>query len=84
MVINLLAGLTLSLIPIPGVSHVIALLILVLGHTFNLVISTLGAFVHTARLQYVEFFPYFFEGGGRRFTPFAIKTKYCAVETSST
>jgi V/A-type H+/Na+-transporting ATPase subunit I len=52
------------------------ILIIFLGHTMNLGINALGAYVHTNRLQYVEFFGKFYEGGGRRFTPFAIKTKY--------
>ena len=81
MVINLLAGLVSELIPIPVIAPILSIFVLVFGHTFNLIISTLGAFVHTARLQYVEFFPYFFEGGGRRFEPFAIRTKYNTVAT---
>jgi len=36
----------------------------------------LGAYVHTNRLQYVEFFSKFYEGGGRKFTPFCINTEY--------
>ncbi|MEW9096217.1 MAG: V-type ATP synthase subunit I [Clostridiaceae bacterium] len=45
-------------------------LIFVIGHVFNLLINTLGAYVHTSRLQYVEYFGKFYEGGGRPFTPF--------------
>jgi V/A-type H+-transporting ATPase subunit I len=52
------------------VGPVLAALVLVGGHAFNMGISALGAFVHTLRLQYVEFFPKFFEGGGRLFQPF--------------
>lgn len=81
MVINLLAGLVRDLVPVPVLGILISILVLVVGHVFNLVISSLGAFVHTARLQYVEFFPYFFEGGGRPFDPFSIKTKYNKVVT---
>lgn len=46
------------------------------GHIFNLGINILGAYVHTCRLQYVEFFGKFYEGGGRMFQPFCRKTKY--------
>lgn len=45
------------------------LAVMLLGHTLNLAINLLGAFVHTSRLQYVEFFGRFFEGGGRAFRP---------------
>ena len=44
------------------------------GHTFNVVISLLGAFVHPTRLQYVEFFGKFYEGAASNFTPFAPRT----------
>ncbi len=60
-----------------------ALLMVVLlagGHLFNLIISTLSAYVHTSRLQYIEFFSKFFESGGRAFRPFQIKTKFVDVE----
>lgn len=50
--------------------------VFLIGHTFNLGINLLGAYVHTCRLQYVEFFGKFYEGGGREFKPFAGKTKY--------
>ncbi len=50
------------------------------GHIFNLVISTLSSYVHTSRLQYIEFFSKFFEGGGKAFKPFQIKTKFVDVE----
>ncbi len=50
------------------------------GHMFNLIISTLSSYVHTSRLQYIEFFSKFFEGGGKAFQPFQIKTKFVDVE----
>lgn len=56
-----------------------AIFICVIGHTANLLINALGAYVHTSRLQYVEFFGKFFEGGGIPFTPFKRKTKYTAI-----
>ncbi|GAA0721839.1 V-type ATP synthase subunit I [Clostridium malenominatum] len=45
-------------------------LIFVIGHVFNLLINVLGAYVHTSRLQYVEYFGKFYEGGGKAFDPF--------------
>ena len=55
-------------------------IIVVLGHTMNIGINALGAYVHTNRLQYVEFFGKFYEGGGRQFNPFNMKTKYYKVK----
>lgn len=50
-----------------------------LGHGLNFAINALGAFVHSCRLQYVEFFGKFYEGGGREFEPFCKDTKYINV-----
>lgn len=50
------------------------------GHIFNLAINLLGAYVHTNRLQFVEFFGKFYEGGGREFNPFKANTKYADVK----
>ena len=57
------------------IGAVIFTIVFVVGHTLNLGINALGAYVHTNRLQFVEFFGKFFEGGGREFTPFAAHTK---------
>lgn len=48
----------------------IAILIYVVGHFANIVLNVLGAFIHSGRLQFVEFFSQFFEGGGRPYRPF--------------
>ena len=73
MVVNTIAGIAKQ---IPFLGFPLMGLILICGHLFNLAINGLGAFVHTARLQFVEFFPYFFEGGGKPFTPLALEGKY--------
>ncbi len=54
--------------------------VFVIGHAFNIAINLLGAYVHTCRLQYVEFFGKFYEGGGREFNPFRSNTKYVDVK----
>ena len=51
-------------------------LLFVFGHIFNLALSLLGAYVHTCRLQYVEYFGKFYEGGGRAFAPFKAEEKF--------
>lgn len=48
----------------------------VVGHVANFAINVIGAYVHTNRLQYVEFFGKFYEGGGRAFVPFKAQTEY--------
>ena len=50
--------------------------VFLIGHTLNIGINLLGAYVHTNRLQFVEFFGKFYEGGGRGFSPFGAHTKY--------
>ena len=67
MVVNTLSRQTLA-IPLVGV--IVAVLIFVFGHLANLAVNTLSGFVHSARLQYIEFFGKFFVSGGRPFVPF--------------
>lgn len=58
---------------------VLFIIIFGIGHMLNLGINALGAYVHAARLQYVEFFGKYYEGGGRKFRPLKIETKYVRV-----
>ncbi|MBN2297100.1 MAG: hypothetical protein JXM72_00820 [Deltaproteobacteria bacterium] len=60
---------------IPGVAGVIAAFIvgtvlLIALHTFNMLLSSLAAFIHSLRLCFVEFLMKFYEGGGREYSPF--------------
>ena len=55
---------------------IVFVLVALVGHALNTFLSVLGAYVHTSRLQYVEFFGKFYESGGRAFDPFKIKTQY--------
>ncbi len=55
---------------------IMLLLVFTLGHLLNLAINVLGTFVHTARLQYIEFFGKFYEDGGTPFRPIAPADKY--------
>jgi V/A-type H+-transporting ATPase subunit I len=73
MVVNTLCQTALD---IPWVGWLFAALIFVGGHLFNLGISFLGGFVHSMRLQFVEFFSKFFKSGGKPFKPFALESKY--------
>ena len=56
------------------------LIVFIVGHTLNLAINLLGAYVHTNRLQFVEFFGKFYEGGGKPFEPFKSDTKYVDIK----
>ncbi|HWT26883.1 MAG TPA: V-type ATPase 116kDa subunit family protein, partial [Mobilitalea sp.] len=55
-------------------------IIIVFGHSLNISINALGSYVHTNRLQYVEFFGKFYGGGGRKFSPYGMKTKYYKIK----
>lgn len=59
---------------------IVFIIVFVVGHVFNMAINLLGAYVHTNRLQFVEFFGKFYEGGGRAFHPFKANTKYVDVK----
>lgn len=48
-------------------------LILIVGHLFNLAMGLLGAYIHDSRLQYIEFYGRFYEGEGELFQPFGTK-----------
>lgn len=64
-----------------GIVGIIGFVIVFLvGHTLNLAINLLGAYVHTNRLQFVEFFGKFYEGGGKPFEPFKTDTKYVDIK----
>jgi len=68
------------LLPIPVVGIIGAIIVLVIGHTYNIAVNVLGAFVHSLRLQYVEFFPRFYAGGGERFVPFREQNEFVSVK----
>jgi len=58
---------------------ILFIIVFIIGTVFNIAINALGAYVHTSRLQYVEFFGKFYEGGGKGYEPFKIKTKYTNI-----
>jgi len=60
-----------------GVAGVLGgILVLVLGHVLVLVLGITSAGLQGVRLEYVEFFGKFFEGGGKRYNPFGHDRTY--------
>ena len=74
-VFNMLAGMNVN----GAVGMIAFVLILLIAHMFNFLMSGLSSFVHSIRLQYVEFFGKFFEGNGVAFDPYMRKTKYVKI-----
>ena len=69
-----------SMIQVPVIGPIAFVIIFIIGHGLNIGINALGAYVHTNRLQFVEFFGKFYSGGGREFKPFKINTKHYTVK----
>ncbi len=80
MVINLLVGMV-TKSGVVGV--IIGIPLFVGGHLFNAAINVLGAYVHSSRLQYIEFFGKFYEEGGSSFTPLTYSPRYVRVQDAS-
>lgn len=77
LTVNLLTTLVLG-IPYAGI--VAAILIFIIGHLFSFLMNSLGSFVHSIRLQFVEFFGKFYEGGGDKFEPFEEGRTYTVLK----
>ncbi|MBQ9980431.1 MAG: V-type ATP synthase subunit I [Oscillospiraceae bacterium] len=58
---------------------VVFIVIFVIGHLLNIALNVIGTFVHTSRLQYLEFFGKFYRDGGKPFQPLTIKTNYVDI-----
>lgn len=69
-----------SLSAINPVLSVFGIALLIFLHTFNLILGGFGAFVHALRLQFVEFFGQFMEGGGKDYTPLARRGSHYTVK----
>ena len=83
---NLMATLLPGLMP--AAIRVIAgplltVIILLVGHTINAALSGISCFVHSLRLCFVEFLLKFYEGGGREYSPFRLKTRPVFVKAKS-
>lgn len=59
-----------------AVGIILMIIIMLVGHTLNFALNILGTYVHTGRLQYIEFFGKFYEDGGVEFNPVVPSSKY--------
>ncbi len=65
---------------VPGIAgivlaFIVGLILLLMFHVFNLLLSSLAAFIHSLRLCFVEFLLKFYEGGGREYAPFHLRLR---------
>ena len=79
---NLMAPLLSDMVPAgPGgivnlvFGSLIAIFILLIGHSINLILAAITCFVHSLRLCFVEFLFKFYEGGGREYNPFRLRKR---------
>lgn len=61
------------------VGGILLMVVFIFGHSLNFAINALGSYVHSCRLQYIEFFGKFYEDGGEPFKPFKENTKYIKI-----
>ncbi len=62
---------------------IIFIIVFIIGTVINFLINVLGAFVHSARLQFIEFFSRFYEDGGEAFAPFKRETQYIRIDDAA-
>ncbi len=80
-VFNYLAFMIYDGVPVKVFGAIAAGILLIVGHVFNLVLSAFGAFVHSLRLQFVEFFSKFLKSGGKDYQPLKEEGVYHEVRT---
>jgi len=78
LAVNIVAFKVAGMVPVIGVA--LTALVLIAGHPANAMIQSLGAFIHSMRLHYVEFFSQFYTGQGLKFRPFKAKRKITTLE----
>lgn len=77
---NFTAEILAGLMPHPILGIIVAIVIIIFGHVLNFSLSLLGALIHTSRLQFIEFFGKFYDGGAQRFQPFKRSFDYVHLE----
>jgi len=64
---------------VAGISACVLAFVFFVAHCFNIFINTLGGVIHTMRLHFAEFFGKFYEGSGKKFSPFTVKRRFTRV-----
>ena len=84
LVVNQICTTLMDLLPsiggLPVIGVIVSIPVFMVGHLFNIGISTLGAYVHNCRLQYIEFYGKFYTGSGHMFIPYGSVAKYTYVD----
>jgi V/A-type H+-transporting ATPase subunit I len=70
---NMLANMAYQALP-PYIGFLPAVLILIVGHSINIVLGIMGGVVHGLRLNFLEWYRWCFEGDGLPFKPFRLVT----------
>ncbi len=65
-----------AITPVGVILIIVGILVFLLGHTLNTALGLLGGGLHSIRLHYVEFFTKFYKGGGKKYNPFGMKSKF--------
>ena len=79
LVTGVVASAVNMLAAMPG-NIIIFVIIFIVGHVMNIAINLIGTYVHTNRLQYVEFFSKFYEGSGVEFKPLKLNSKHFIIK----
>lgn len=78
MAFNTFIQVLMGMLPIV-VNYIAGAILFVVMHLFNIALGLLGAYVHNARLQFLEFYGKFYTGEGRLFAPLGAKSKYTLI-----
>lgn len=58
-----------------GLPLIVAVILTLLSHFINIILSTMSGVIHGLRLNFLEWYHYSFEGGGKRFQPLKLLKK---------
>ncbi len=62
------------------IGTILFILVFAIGHALSFALNLIGCFVHTLRLQFLEFFGKWYRDGGKKFRPLAVQSKYANVK----
>ena len=65
-----------AITPVGVIIIIVGVLVLLVGHVLNTALGLLGGGLHSIRLHYVEFFTKFYKGGGKKYNPFGMKSRF--------